>query len=159
MKLNTLAGQHGVGVVYMVEDRLVGMKNGGVYEQPAAAVIINAHRALEKYVCTRTLNELKATLDIKWGYLCYGALWFDPAMDAINAFNEQINQKVNGEVTVQLYKGSCTVVAMKSPFGLHHASFNKTGGYTYNVNASPGFIEVYSLQMKIAKQIEKEAQA
>src|SRR3989344_6419565 len=88
VKLNKLAGKHGVGVVHVFEDRLVGLKNGGVWEQPAGHVIIEAHKALEKYVSTRQLNELKETLDIKWGYLCYGALWFDPVMGAINAFND-----------------------------------------------------------------------
>lgn len=155
IKLNKLAGKHGVGVVHMFEDRLVGVKNGGVYEMPAAHVIIEAHKALEKYVSTKNLNELKATLDIKWGYLCYGALWFDPTMGAINAFNDYANEKVSGEVTVKLYKGSTTVVAMKSPFGLDHTSFTNFGGYSFNVNASTGFTEIYSLQMKLANQVGK----
>ena len=159
MKLNKLAGRHGVGVAHMFEDRLVGVKNGGVYEQPAAHVIIEAHQALEKYVCTRVLNELKEAMDIKWGYLCYGALWFDPAMAAINAFNDKINDKVTGEVTLKLYKGSTTVVAMQSKYGLQHTSFNKAGGYKFNVNASAGFIEIYSLQMKIANQLERDIAA
>lgn len=156
IKLNKLAGKHGVGVVHMFEDRLVGVKNGGIYELPAAHVIIEAHKALEKYVSTRNLNELKAQLDIKWGYLCYGALWFDPIMKAINAFNDYVNQKVTGMVTVKLYKGSTTVVAMKSAYGLDHTSFTNLGGYSFNVNASPGFIEIYSLQMKLANQISKK---
>lgn len=156
VKLNNLAGKHGVGVVHMFEDRLVGVKNGGIYELPAAHVIIEAHKALEKYVSTRNLNELKANLDIKWGYLCYGALWFDPIMKAINAFNEYVNQKVIGEVTVKLFKGNTTVVAMKSPYGLDHTSFTNLGGYSFNVNASSGFIEIYSLQMKLANQIGKK---
>jgi argininosuccinate synthase len=150
--LNILAGKYGVGVAHLFEDRLVGLKNGGVYEMPAAHVIIEAHRALEKYVCTRQLNELKATMDIKWGYLCYGALWFDPIMQAINHFNEFVNAKVTGVVTVRLYKGSVTVVAMESPCGLDHTSFNNGEGYGFNVNASSGFIEIYSLQMRLANQ-------
>jgi argininosuccinate synthase len=153
IKLNKIAGKHGVGVVHMFEDRLVGVKNGGVYELPAAHVIIEAHRALEKYVCTRQLNELKAMMDIKWGYLCYGALWYDPVMKVINTFNDYINEKVTGQVTVKLFKGSATVVAMKSPYGLDHSSFNNVGGYRFNVNASAGFTEIYSLQMKLANQI------
>ncbi len=156
VKLNTLSGKHGVGVSHLVEDRLVGLKNGGVYEQPAAHVLIEAHRALEKYVSTRNLNELKAMLDIKWAYLCYGALWLDPTMNALNAFNDEVNEKVDGKVTVQLYKGSVTIVAMKSPYALSHSSFSTTEGYNFNVNASPGFIEIYSLQMKIANQIKKK---
>lgn len=155
IKLNKIAGKHGVGVVHMFEDRLVGVKNGGVYEMPAAHVIIEAHKALEKYVCTRNLNELKAMMDIRWAYWCYGALWYDPGMAAINAFNDQINEKVTGEIIVKLYKGKTTVVAMKSKFGLDHTSFTNVGGYSFNVNASPGFIEIYSLQMKLAKQLKK----
>lgn len=150
IKLNKLAGKHGVGVAHLFEDRLVGLKNGGVYELPAAHVIIEAHKALEKYVSTRQLNELKAQMDIKWGYLCYGALWYDPIMLAINAFNEFINQKVTGEVSIKLYKGSTTIVAMQSPYGLSHTSFNNGEGYNFNVNASAGFTEIYSLQMKLA---------
>ncbi len=153
IKLNTLAGKHGVGVTHMFEDRLVGVKNGGVYELPAAHVIIEAHKALEKYVSTRQLNELKATMDIKWGYLCYGALWYDPIMSALNAFNDFVNQKVTGKVTIKLFKGSVTVVAMESAYGLDHASFNNLGGYNFNVNASAGFAEIYSLQMKLANQV------
>lgn len=150
--LNKIAGKHGVGTVHLLEDRLVGLKDRGVYEHPAAHVIIEAHKNLEKYVSTRNLNELKAQMDGKWGYFCYGALWFDPVMDAINAFNDQVNEKVTGEVTVKLYKGSATVVALTSPFGLDHTSFNVKEGYSFNVNASPGFIEIYTLQMKLSKQ-------
>ena len=151
-KLNHVAGAHGVGVIHMFEDRLVGLKNGGVYEMPAAHVIIKAHKHLEKYVSTRVLNELKEIMDTKWAYLCYGALWYDPVMKAINTFNDKINEKVNGEVTIKLYKGSAKAVAMKSPNGLDHTSFNNGEGYKFNVNSSAGFIEIYSLQMKLANQ-------
>lgn len=156
VKLNKIAGKHGVGVVHMFEDRLVGVKNGGVYELPAAHVIIKAHKHLEKYVSTRQLNELKEMLDTKWAYLCYGALWYDPVMNAINAFNDKVNEKVTGEVTMKLYKGKATPVAMKSNFGLDHASFTNLVGYPFNVNASAGFIEIYSLQMKLANQIGRK---
>ena len=151
MGLNLLAGKHGVGVVHLVEDRLVGVKNGGVYELPAAHVIITAHKALEQYVCTRELNELKQTLDIKWAYLCYGAKWFDPVMGAINSFNTWVNQRVSGVVTMKLYKGKAEMVAMESPHALGHVSFG-TGGVKFNVNASPGFIEIYTQQMKLWNQ-------
>lgn len=154
MELNVIAGKHGVGVVHLVEDRLIGLKDRGVYELPAGHVIITAHKALEQYVSTRELNEIKNQFDIKWSYLCYGAKWFDPAVQAINAFNDWVNQKVTGEVTVKLYKGKATAVAMTSPYAMHHASFTTTGGYQYNVNASAGFIEIYTLQMKLAHQLK-----
>ena len=156
IKLNKMAGKHGVGVVHLVEDRLVGVKSRGIYELPAAHVIIKSHKSLEKYVSTRLLNELKETLDIKWAYLCYGALWYDPTMDAINTFNDKVNEKVTGKVTIKLFKGSVSVVAMTSPFALEYSSFNNEEGYKFNVNASAGFIEIYSLQMKIANQVGKK---
>ncbi len=158
MQLNKIAGKHGVGVIHLVEDRLVGLKNRGVYELPAGHVIIEAHKALEQYVCTRNLNEIKSTLDIKWAYLCYGALWYDPVMDAINAFNDKVNEKVNGEVTIKLYKGSVSVVALQSPYALSYSSFTNDEGYSFNVNASAGFTEIYSLQMKLANQIARNKQ-
>ncbi len=154
IKLNSIAGKHGVGIVQMVEDRLVGLKNGGVYELPAAHTIITAHKSLEKYVCTRELNELKEQMDTKWGYLCYGAKWFDPIMQAMNAFNDYVNDKVIGKVTVKLFKGQAITVAMESPNAMAHTSFNTDEGYNFNVNASPGFIEIYGLQMKLANQMK-----
>lgn len=148
IKLNHLAGQHGVGIVHLVEDRLVGLKNGGVYELPAAHVIITAHKALEQYVHTQELNSLKGQLDVKWAYLCYNGKWQDPSMQAINAFNDWVNQRVSGTVTLKLFKGQATLAKLNSPWGLDFTSFDKKG-YNFNVNASPGFIEIYSLQMML----------
>lgn len=153
--LNKIAGKHGVGVVHIVEDRLVGLKDRGVYELPAGHVIIKAHKALEQYVSTRNLNEIKSMLDIKWAYLCYGALWFDPAMEALNAFNDKVNEKVEGEIVIKLFKGKVDVVSLKSPYALGHASFAQKGGMPFNVNASAGFTEIHSLQMKMANQLKK----
>lgn len=155
IKLNKISGKHGVGTFQILEDRIIGLKNRGVYEHPGAHVIIEAHKILEKYVSTKDLNELKDQMDIKWGYLCYGGKWFDPVMNAINAFNDKVNEKVTGEVTIRLFKGNATVVAVKSPYALEHASFNNKEGYGLNVNASAGFIEIYSLQMKLVNQIGK----
>ena len=157
MALNAIAGRHGVGVVHHLEDRLIGLKNRGVYELPGGHTIIEAHRNLEKYVCTRLENELKETLDIKWGYLCYGALWHDPVMADINAFNDKINEKVTGEVTMRLFKGNAAVVALTSPFGLHHASFNRGEGAAYNIQDSAPFIEVYGMQARLAQQRAEKA--
>ena len=148
--MNITAGKHGVGTVTLLEDRLIGLKNRGVYENPAAEVIITAHQNLEKYVSTRTLNELKENIDTKWAYLCYGALWYDPIMDALNAFNNAVNARVEGTVTVELFKGKANVVALTSPYALEYASFVNKEGYKLNQNASAGFIEIYTLQMKLA---------
>lgn len=156
VKLNKLAGRYGVGTIYLLEDRLVGLKNRGVYEHPAAHVIIEAHRNLEKYVSTRQLNQLKATLDVNWGYLCYGAQWYDPAMLAINKFNDYVNEKVTGKVKIRLFKGNTTVVSVDSPYALDYASFNNKEGYNFNVNSSAGFIEIYTLPMKLAATVGRK---
>lgn len=155
MELNKVAGKHGVGTFQVLEDRLIGLKNRGVYEHPGLHTIIEAHRFLERYVSTKVLNEVKETMDTRWGYFCYGAYWFDPVMDAINAFNDSVNEQVTGEVTVRLFKGQAAVVAMTSSNALAFASFNNAEGYNFNVNASAGFIELYSLQMKIANELKR----
>ncbi len=151
---NEAGARHGVGVVFLTEDRLVGLKVRGVYEAPGAEILIKAHFNLEKLVNTRDLNELKKTLDEKWAYLCYGAKWYDPSMDAIHAFQDAANQRVNGTVKVKLYKGKADVVAMESPYSLFDANlatFNKDA--SFNQNASAGFIEIYNLAQKTYRRL------
>ena len=154
--LNKLGGKHGVGVTHHIEDRLVGLKVRGLYEAPAAEIITNAHFNLEKYVCTRVENEFKAYVDSKWSYLCYGALWHEPLMDDLNALIDNINQKVSGKVTVKLFKGVAEVVAVETPntiFDEKLATFMRDD--SYNQNAAPGFIEIYTMQMRMAQKKEK----
>jgi argininosuccinate synthase len=151
---NTLGGKHGIGVVHLIEDRLVGLKVRGVYENPGATVLINAHRQLELLVSTRQENEFKAAVDSKWAYLLYAAQWFEPTMQHLEAYIDSQNQKVTGEVTVKLYKGVATVVALNSPYSLfdHNlATFDSTG--TFNPNASAGFTEIYSLPQRTAHKV------
>jgi argininosuccinate synthase len=158
-KLNHIGGRHGVGVVHLLEDRMIGLKDRGVYELPGGHILIRAHEELEKYVLTRTSNEIKAMMDLKWGYMCYAAQWFDPAMDAINAFNEELNQRVNGVVTIKLFKGRAVPVAMESPWAMGHASFSTKRGYDFNVNAAAGFTEIHTLQMKISQEVKRKNMA
>jgi len=154
--LNKVGAKHAVGIIHHIEDRVVGLKVRGVYEAPAAEIIINAHKNLEKYVCTRVENEFKSQVDTHWGYLCYGALWLEPLMGDLNAFIDHLNQKVTGIVTIRLYKGTADVVAVETPntiFEEKLATFNTSTAF--NQNASPGFIELYSLQMRLAQRSEK----
>lgn len=156
IKLNKLAGRHGVGIVHHIEDRVVGLKVRGLYEQPAAHTIITAHKQLEKFVCTRVENKFKEIVDQEWAYLCYGALWYEPLMEDLSAFIDTLNEKVNGTVTVRLFKGHCEVVALKTPDALFDeklATFNKNN--LFNQNAAPGFTEIYTLQMKMARRTKK----
>lgn len=156
LALNEIGAKHGVGVTHHIEDRVVGLKVRGVYEAPAAHIIIEAHRNLEKYVCTRTENEFKSLVDTKWAYMCYGALWLDPLMGDLNAFIDSVNHKVTGRVTIKLYKGVAEPVAVETPntiFEEKLATFNAS--VAFNQNVSAGFIELYTLQMRLAQRSEK----
>lgn len=155
---NTIGGRHGVGVTHLIEDRIVGLKVRGVYENPAALLLIAAHKKLELLVSTRLENEFKPIVDNKWSYLTYGAQWYNPIMDNLRAYIYRQNQKVTGTVTVELYKGNITVVALTSPnslFDANLATFERNA--SFNQNCSSGFIELYNLPQKCAYGISNKA--
>jgi len=150
-----LGRRHGVGIVDHVEDRIVGLKVRDLYEVPAAAIVLAAHRELEKLVSTIHQNELKHVLERKWAYLCYAGLWLDPLRGDLDAYMDSANEPVTGEVTVKLYKGRATVVARSSPYALYDrslASFGESGG-EFSQAASPGFIELFTLQSRMAHRV------
>ena len=150
-----LGARHGAGIVDHIEDRIVGLKVRDIYEVPAAAVIMPAHRELEKLVSTIHQNNFKRALEDKWAYLCYAGLWLEPLRLDLDAFMESANAPVTGEVTVKLYKGSATVVARSSPNALYDqalASFGESGG-EFSQEASPGFIELFTLQTRMAYRV------
>jgi len=155
--LNTIAGKNGVGLIDHTEDRIVGLKSREFYECPAATVILKAHKDLEKFVCTIHENHFKAAVDQKWAYLAYAGLWYEPLMGELEAYIDKVNEKVNGEVTVKLFKGSSMVVGRKSPNALYNlklATYEK--GQIFNQASSPGFIELFGLQSKMAYQLSKQ---
>ncbi len=157
MQCNKVGGEHGVGVFNLIEDRLIGLKVRGIYENPGASIIIAAHKKLEQLVSTRQENELKTFMDNKWAYLAYAAEWYNPVMNNILAFIEEQNKKVTGKVTVSLYKGNIEVVAVESPFSMlkpELATFEADGDL-FNHNASTGFIELHSLAQRTAYSIMK----
>jgi argininosuccinate synthase len=154
-----LGSRHGVGIVDHVEDRIVGLKVRDLYEVPAAAIILTAHRELEKLVSTIHQNNFKGALEDKWAYLCYAGLWHEPLRSDIDAFMDSANELVTGEVTVKLYKGSVTTVARSSPYALYDpalAGFGESGG-EFSQHASPGFIELFTLQSRMAHRIRERA--
>lgn len=160
MGLNKIGGDNAVGVFQLIEDRIVGLKVRGVYENPAASILIAAHRKLQMLVSTREENELAVTMETKWAYFTYGAKWYDPVMQHIRAYIASQNQKVTGKVTVSLYKGNITVVSLTSPFSLFNhnlATFNRSAGF--NQNCSPGFIEIYTLPQRTAHSLYQAATA
>ena len=154
-----LGGRHGVGIVDQVEDRVVGLKIRDVYEVPAAAIILPAHRELEKLVSTIHQNNFKRALEDKWAYLCYAGLWHEPLRLDLDAYMKSANQLVTGEVAMRLYKGSATPVARSSPHALYDrslTSFGESGG-DFSQAASPGFIELFTLQSRMAHRIRARA--
>jgi len=151
---NTTGAKHGVGVINLIEDRLVGLKVRGIYENPGASILIKAHKKLEQLVSTRVENELKESMDAKWAYMAYAAQWYEPSLSHINAYIDNQNKKVTGDVVVELHKGNITVVSLDSPYSLFNhklATFDTDA--SFNQNASAGFIEIYSLSQKLAKEV------
>lgn len=154
--LNHRGAEHAIGITHLLEDRIIGLKVRGLYEAPAAETIITAHKALERYTSTRLENEFKSIVDEKWAYLCYGALWYEPLMDDLNAYEDKVNEKITGKVTVKLYKGHVEAVAVETPntvFDEKLATFMEDN--SFNQNASAGFIEHYTFQMKLAQRRQR----
>jgi argininosuccinate synthase len=157
-RCGAVAARHGVGIVDHIEDRIVGLKVRDIYEVPAAALILTAHAELEKLVGTIHQNQFKPALDQKWGYLVYGGLWWEPLRTDLDAYMETVNARVTGEVGVRLYKGSVRVVTRSSPNAVYDAalaSFSESGGL-FSQTASPGFIELWSLQSRMAHRLRTD---
>ncbi|MEM2027273.1 MAG: argininosuccinate synthase [Candidatus Bathyarchaeia archaeon] len=154
--LNSIAGRHGVGRIDHMEDRLVGIKSREVYECPAATVIIEAHKDLEKMVLTRHEVLFKQHIDAEWAYLVYAGLWMDPLREDLDAFINKTQERVKGEVRVKLFKGSALVVGRSSPYSLydvHLATYNIDT--TFDQSSSAGFIELWGLPTRVAKALKR----
>src|SRR5215204_3329961 len=153
--------RHGVGIVDHIEDRIVGLKVRDIYEVPAAAILLSAHAELEKLVGTIHQNQLKPELDRRWAYLVYAGLWWEPLREDLDAYMEAVNAQVTGSITVKLYKGSVRVVARESPNAVYDhalASFAESGGL-FSQQASLGFIEIWSLQSRMAWRVRHAGEA
>jgi argininosuccinate synthase len=149
IKLNSLAGAHGIGRIDHIENRIVGIKSREIYEYPAATVLIKAHQALEKHVHAKDLANFKALVDQKVGDMVYGGLWFTPLMKALLAFEETTQEVVTGEITLKFYKGSATVVGSRSPLSLYNMDLSTYGASDgFNHAAAAGFLELYTLPLK-----------
>ncbi len=147
--------RNGVGIVDHIEDRVVGLKVRDVYEVPAAEIILTAHRELEKLVCTGRENALKPQLDALWAQLAYEGLWYEPLLAALNAFMEQVNRRVEGEITMRLYKGErrrrWRAARPNALYDRSMATFDADASFSQG--AAPGFIELFSLQSRMAHRI------
>jgi argininosuccinate synthase len=153
-----IGARHGVGIVDHIEDRIVGLKVRDIYEAPAAAILLTAHQELEKLVSTIHQNQFKPGLDRQWAYLVYAGLWWEPLRADLDAYMDAVNDQVTGTIGLQLYKGSVRVVTRSSANAVYDASlatFSESGGL-FSQAASPGFIELFSLQSRMAWRLRNE---
>src|SRR5918995_742105 len=156
-RAGAIGARHGAGIVDHIEDRIVGLKVRDLYEVPAAALILTAHRELEKLVGTIHQNNFKPGLDQQWAFLVYAGLWHEALLRDLNAYMDSVNEHVTGTITMRLYKGSARAVARSSPNALYDqelAGFGESGGL-FSQQASPGFIELWSLQSRMAYGVRK----
>jgi argininosuccinate synthase len=154
-RVAAIGARHGVGIVDHIEDRIVGLKVRDIYEVPAAAIVLPAHAELEKLVCTIHQNQFKAGLDRQWAYLVYAGLWWEPLREDLDAYMDAVNEHVSGTVALKLYKGTARVVRRSSPNAVYDpalATFAESGGL-FSQQASPGFIELWSLQSRMAWRV------
>ena len=151
--VNEIAGNHGIGILDHMEDRLVGIKSREVYECPAAVSIMEAHYDLEKLVLTRHELEFKANVETQWVWLIYSGLWVDPLRDALEAFIDVTQRKVKGKVKLKMFKGGLRVVSRSSSNSLYDTELaTYMSESTFDQRAAEGFISIWGLASEIAKK-------
>jgi argininosuccinate synthase len=156
-KLNEIAGNHGVGRIDHIENRLVGIKSREVYEAPAAIVLIKAHQDLESLVMTKDLHHYKKIVEQNYADLVYNGLWFSPLKIALDAFVDKTQELVTGTIKLKLFKGSAVVVGRESPFTLYSSSLSTYAkGDEFDHSAAKGFIYVWGLPLKISSMVKAQ---
>ncbi|MBU9714033.1 argininosuccinate synthase [Evansella tamaricis] len=156
-KLNYIGGKHGVGRIDHVENRLVGIKSREVYENPAALILINAHKELELLTLTREVTQFKSDIDNKMTQIIYDGLWYSPLKAALDAFVEETQQVVSGKIRVKLHKGNLMVVGRQSENSLYNealATYSK--GDAFDHSAAVGFIKLHGLSTKVYSEVHKK---
>ncbi len=152
-----IGARHGVGIVDHIEDRIVGLKVRDIYEAPAATILLTAHQELERLVCTIHQNQFKPQLDRQWAYLVYAGLWWEPLRSDLDAYMDEVNSRVSGTIGVRLFKGQARVTTRASENAVYDpalAGFSESGGL-FSQSASPGFIELFSLQSRMAWRLRQ----
>ena len=148
--LNKLGGKHGIGIVDIVENRVVGMKSRGVYETPGGTILMEAHKQLEELVLDRATMEVKKDMGNKLAQIVYEGKWFTPLCDAVKAFVESTQEYVTGEVKFKLYKGNIIKAGTTSPYSLYSESLASfTTGDLYDHHDADGFITLFGLPLKV----------
>ena len=149
-ELNVLGGKHGIGIVDIVENRVVGMKSRGVYETPGGTILMEAHKQLEELVLDRATMEMKKDIGNKMAQVVYEGKWFTPLCDALRAFVASTQEYVTGEVKFKLYKGNISKAGTTSPYSLYSESLASfTTGDLYDHHDADGFITLFGLPLKV----------
>ena len=150
-EMNRRAGAQGIGRIDLIEDRLVGIKSRELYECPGAVALITAHQELENCCLEREQHRIKRDIDKRWGELVYDAQWFSPAVKSLNAFIEDTQQYVSGEIRMILHGGRAVVTGRRSETSLYDYNLaTYDSGDSFDQNASNGFIEIYGLPTRVA---------
>jgi argininosuccinate synthase len=150
-ELNAIAGSFGVGIIDHVEDRVVGIKSREVYESPAALVLIEAHKDLEKLVLTNHELRFKQYVDDHWAWLAYSGLWVDPLLEDLNSFINETQKRVNGEIKIKMHNGSYRVVGRKSTYSLYdNDTVTYSSGSVFDQRLAMGFVSLWGLQSSAA---------
>jgi argininosuccinate synthase len=154
--LNAIGGEHGVGRIDLLENRLVGMKSRGVYETPGGTILATAQRELEHLTLDKATMRLKDELALTYADIVYNGLWFSPLREALDAFVERTQQPVTGDVRMKLYKGVASAVGRRSPFGLYREDLATFGeDDVYRQSDAEGFIRLFGLGQKVAAQRDR----
>jgi argininosuccinate synthase len=149
-ELNKIGGEHGIGRIDLVENRLVGMKSHGVYEQPGATILSTAHKELESITLDRETLHYKDVVAQKYAELVYYGLWFTPLREALDAFVDVTQKPVTGDVRLKLYKGNCIIAGRRSPYSLYSEDFATfEEDEVYNQADAKGFINLFGLPIKV----------
>ena len=159
-KLNELGGKHGIGLVDLVENRLVGMKARGVYETPGGAILYRAHEVLETLCLDRDTAHYKQLVANRFAELVYFGQWFTPLRESLSAFVDKTQERVTGDVKLKLYKGNIMNAGATSPFSLYDpeiATFDED--HVYDQKDSIGFINLFGLPIKVKAMIDKKKEA
>jgi len=157
-KLNAIGGANGIGLLDLVENRLVGMKSRGVYETPGGAILYKAHEVLETITLDRDTLHYKKLVAQQFGELVYFGKWFTPLREALSAFVDSTQKNVSGDVTLKLYKGNMIPAGVTSPYSLYDdniASFGEDGG-AYNQADSKGFINLFGLPIQVQAKLNEK---
>ena len=153
--LNKLGGENGIGLLDLVENRLVGMKSRGVYETPGGTILYHAHRVLETLTLDKMTLHEKNRLAITFGELVYNGQWYTPLREALSAFVSVTQQNVTGSVKLKLYKGNLINAGVTSPFSLYSEDIATFGESDYNQADSAGFINLFGLPLKVQAMLKQ----